>query len=634
MCGISGYYLKDHFSIESIHKMIRAQIHRGPDFSDFWTNNLNLVLGHNRLSIQDLSNNANQPMVSANKNVIVFNGEIYNHKEVRDLYLKKYNFRSSGDTATLLSLIENKGIHETLNIINGMFAFCYFDKNKNLLFLARDCFGEKPIYYGWLKKSFVFSSELSAIKKHHLFEKKINHKSVSLYLKYGNIPYPFSIYENIYKLEPGTYLRLNLDNNEIKKVKYWDPIKKAKKMISSRIFKNYHENKKIIKKQIVQSVKSKLISDVPIGAFLSSGIDSSLIVSIMQELSSKPINTFTIGFDDSNLNEAQDAKKIADFLNTNHNEYYFNDNDVLNLTTKMSEYYSEPFSDSSQIPTYLISNIASQKVKVCLTGDGGDELFGGYSRYVFADRINNINYSLRNKLIYLEKIFVNYTPDTFYKFLNFILKYKSIHLTRNKLKKLFNILNQNNINSIYDILVSNFTKEEILEIIKIKDSFDINYDFFITDNAKENMMLNDTINYLPNDILTKVDRASMANSLETRLPFLDKELYNSAWSLSINDKIDKNNGKVILKNILAEYLPEKLISNSKKGFAIPIDTWMRNQLSDWAKDMLSKEVINNHNIFEYNYIKKILQNHLNKSENNGNKIWLIANFNSWLLNNQ
>lgn len=634
MCGISGYFSANDFQLNCIHKMIEAQHHRGPDFNDYWTNNKNLVMGHNRLSIQDLSKKANQPMISEKRNVIVFNGEIYNHKIIRNLYLNNINFQSSGDTQTLLRLIEKKGIDFTLKKIDGMFAFCYYDIEKNLLYLARDNFGEKPLYYGFENKNFVFSSELEAIKKTNIFENKINQKSINLYLKYGNIPSPHSIYENIYKLDPGSYLIFNLNSNKLEIFKYWDPLIIAKNAIGNQSSLNIKDAQSVLKDKLVKSVKSKLISDVPIGAFLSSGIDSSLIVSIMQEISSKPINTFTIGFEETNLNEAKDAKKIASFLNTNHEEYYFNENDVSKYATKMSEYYSEPFSDSSQIPTYLISKIASNKVKVCLTGDGGDELFGGYTRYIFADKINNINYSLRRKFSILDKLFINHMPNIFYNFLNILLKGHSIHITRDKLKKLFNILNQKDINAIYDNLISNFQKDEIIDILINNTYFDINSNIFLSDNSKENMMINDTLNYLPNDILTKVDRASMANSLETRLPFLDKEIFDFIWSLKIDYKINSSNGKIILKNILSDYIPNNLIKRSKKGFAVPVDNWIRNSLHDWTNDMLSKETIQKYNLFDYEQVSNILQNHLTFKENNGNKIWLLANFNSWMINNK
>jgi asparagine synthase (glutamine-hydrolysing) len=633
MCGILGYFNPQDKNNFDLNHMLSAQHHRGPDENGFWKNSEGLVLGHNRLSIQDLSSKASQPMESKKNNILVYNGEIYNHKELRKLFFNNQNFNSTGDTETLLRMIEKIGIDKTLQKINGMFAFCFYDSENNLLYMARDCFGEKPLYYGFQNNSFVFSSDLAAIKKYSLFENKINNESISLYLKYGNIPYPYSIYKNIFKLEPGKYIIFNLKNKTLQKKTFWNSVKQAELNFKKNQNINFQNSSQILRKKLTESIKSQLVSDVPIGAFLSSGIDSSLIVSIMQEISSKPINTFTIGFENNEFDEAADAKKISNFLGTNHKEYYFNNSDVVNFATNMNSYFSEPFSDSSQIPTYLVSKIASQNVKVCLTGDGGDELFGGYSRYIYINKLSNINFFFRSKIKYLEKIFINYTPSIFYKLINFVFKNNSLNIDKNKIIKLFNILNKKNTNEMFEELISNFSPIEIENMILVDKIINHESLDFAFNSTNEGMMLNDTINYLPNDILTKVDRASMSNSLETRLPFLSKEVYNFAWSLNTNHKYKKNDGKVILRDLLNNFLPKNLISNKKKGFAVPIDNWTRGPLNDWINDMFSKEVISKFNLLDYKSTQRIIKGHYNDRQKYGNKLWLIANLNSWLLRN-
>ena len=532
-------------------------------------------------------------------------------------------------------MLKNQQIDEVLTKIEGMFAFCFLDKNKNKLYLARDRAGEKPVYLYLSDNCFAFSSDLNAIKNNKNNQLTINKSAVSEYLKTQYIPCPLTIYNECYKLPPATYIEINLNYYEFKKVNSFDEFKiqkgiffkkwwtlKFNKNISK--IKNYKEVKNNTRELIKESVKKQLISDVPLGAFLSSGVDSSLIVALMQQINGNT-KTFTIGYENSFLNEANEAKLIASHLSTKHTELIFKSKDLINIVEEMPKVYSEPFADSSQIPTYMVSKLASENVKVALSGDGGDEIFGGYNRYILANKYWSY-YKLLPNII--KKLSIKFSKKMPNNLLRLILK-KYTNNTTKFLEKLDNINNETDyffsmINEWQDInQIINF---EYSDIINKRNEFE-NYDL---DTFEKKMMIFDFNNYLPDDILCKVDRASMFNSLETRAPYLDKDLIEYCFNISNKFLFKNKSSKFILKDILSDYIPKELIIKKKKGFAIPISEWLENDLFEWSNDYLSKEMCMKHNLFNYDTILNL--NKSNKFQNH-NKIWSIIQFNKWYYEN-
>ena len=638
MCGFVGFIdTKKKLSIsenkEIIKNMSYSLKHRGPDYTGFWHNDPNnIFLSHNRLSIQDLSTRGNQPMLTDdNKLLILFNGEIYNHFSLRKELVAStpYKWKSTSDTETLIKCIQIWGLDKTLKKISGMFAFVLFDFQNMKIFLARDRFGEKPLYYGMQNDIFYFSSELKAIVKHPRFEKELNFSSINNYFFYGYIPSPKSIYKNIYKLSPASTVEISISNYKYKISKYWDFQKHC------QLIKNQHHEDSIIsqniKELLTKSVKEKLISDVPVGCFLSGGSDSSVIAALMQDVSERKIQTFNVGFDEVNFDESIKAQKISKILGTNHHEITLNSKKCYDLIPKLKDIFCEPFADSSQIPTLLISEFAKKHVSVVLSGDAGDEIFGGYNRYLYSEyyfpKIKNIPNPLK-KII--SNILLRIPSKNFNFILNLINKFPIFNVDNREfgenIHKIAKIININRKSDLYGHFVGIFKESESILKMSYPESNIINFE---NTSDTENMVFNDLSNYLPEDILCKVDRSSMNYSLESRMPFLDLDLFKYAMSLPINKKIKKNTTKFPLKNILSEYLPKNLIYSSKKGFSIPVDQWLRKELKDWCFDTLMSSKSKNSEILNINNIKKILDDHMSHKQNNGKKIWTLLMFQDW-----
>ena len=649
MCGILGLVHNSNFKIsnENFKFINNVNINRGPDNQDIYeyqTNKFNIKLGHTRLSIQDLSKFANQPMESnSGRFVISFNGEIYNHFELRTLINEKVIFKTSSDTETLLGLIENLNFEKTLDLIEGMFAFILLDRKFNKLYIARDVSGEKPLYIGLLTNLIYLSSDLKGIKYINEFNKEINIASIQQFLEFNYIPNPKTIYNSVFKLPPSSYMVFDLNKFTTKKIdkfqslideegvffkKWWKLDKKAK---INNI--NFYEAKTLIKETLSKSVKNQMISDVPVGAFLSGGIDSSMIVSLMSKHKSN-VNTFTIGYEDQIFDESSHAKKIANYLGTNHENYKFSSYEVIDFIKENNYVFSEPFADSSQLPTLLVSKIAKQNVKVALTGDGGDELFGGYNRYIYA---NNYWRKIRYIRKFLQIDFVNNlmrnNPKFFIFFINLLTK---LNLNSLKYEKIINkIKNLNNEFSYYLSMIKEWRSDDQIMSIPFDNILDenISYNFSLNNLCfEEKMMISDFETYLTDDILCKVDRCSMNYGLETRAPFLNKKLIETAFKLPLDFKIKKFNSKIIIKSILNDFIPEKLYDRPKMGFGIPIGELLRTELKDWAFDILSRNNCNKHNFFNYDIVHKILKNHLTFKENNEFKIWSLIQFNLWYEN--
>lgn len=651
MCGFAGIINnKSSDFIENkiiLKNMTNSLNHRGPDSDGYWCNEKqNIYLGHKRLSIVDLTQHGSQPMKSINEKLtIVFNGEIYNHNDLRRELKDNYNkiFRGTSDTETLIEAIKEWGVKETLKKINGMFAFGLYNSENNTFILARDIVGEKPLYYSKIMNeknySVVFGSEIKIFNFFPFFNKKINLEAVNYQQLYKYIPNPISIYENVYKVNPGSYIEIDLNDLSFKETKYWN-IDQSIASSKENLFKvSEDDNLNIIENSINESVNEQLLGDVEIGAFLSGGIDSSLVTAIAQKNSVKKIKTFTVGFENSEFNEAENAKNIANYLKTDHNEIYLNAQDLINTVPKINDIYDEPFSDSSQIPTFLISKFASNKVKVCLSGDGGDELFAGYNRYYVTKKswkfITTLPYFLR---FFVSKILLSIPPHNWDKILSkiefLIPKYKKFIHYGDKIHKGAECLNAKNIMDLYYILISDLKynyqdcilnfKFKHMELPKLENN---------NLNSVEYLMRNDFINYLPNDILTKVDRAAMSNSLETRMPFLSKNIITNSWRTPYSLKFKNNQSKYILKNILYKYIPKNMIENKKKGFSIPLADWLRGDLRSWAEDYISKNSIEKFGIFDYKKTQDLWHNHLSFKQNNHSQIWNILVTQTWLEKN-
>ena len=640
MCGISGIYSKSN-DLENILKKFNESLSkRGPDNSAIFIENKNFFgMAHTRLSILDLSNRGNQPMHDHSGDwVISFNGEIYNHLKIREYlsekYNKKINWKSNSDTETILIANQMLGFENTLKLLEGMFAFALYNKVRNILYLARDRIGEKPLYYYHNEGKFIFGSDISIFKKIDQINLSINYNVFSDYLRKGYVKSPYSIYKFIFKLNPGHYLEVKDNFSSLKKKCYWN----IKNLITNKLYvrqnsnKNLTEEKNDLKKILEETVLKQTISDVQIGSFLSGGIDSSLITSILQRNSSKKIKTFTVGFKDKNFDESIQAQKISNHLGTHHHEFFFKDNDVIDFVDNLNNIYSEPFADSSQIPTYLISKLMYKEAKVILSGDGGDEFYGGYNRYLYLNLIKffskNLPVKIKKNLNIILRLLPNSNIDKYLAFLN-------IKNFRSKLSKFINFIDTENDNELYEKMTSLsvgnsfFLKKNNID----KNSFFKTKELIDELETEENFMYFDQIDYLPNDVLCKVDRATMHNSVESRAPFLDHKLIEKSWQIPIRHKIRGNNGKFILKEILKDYLPDKLILKSKAGFAVPIDDLLRTKLKPWA-DQILQNPNNRIDIINYDNVKLIWDQHKKNNVNEGGMLWSIIILQNWINNHQ
>jgi asparagine synthase (glutamine-hydrolysing) len=646
MCGICGFIdLKnsnDNASI--IRDMNNTLSHRGPDAEGIWSKkDKGIYFGHKRLSILDLSANGSQPFTSSSgRFTIIFNGEIYNFKELKKSV--NIDWKSSSDTEVLIESIESIGLDKTLDKAKGMFAFALWDNKKNELTLCRDRIGEKPLYYGLQNNTLFFASELKALKEHPNFKKEIDLNSLSKFFTYGYIPAPFSIYKDINKLLPGTYLKINHDQllkgefDNISPTEYWS-FNERYHHLKNRS-KNLKENEIIDKLDslIHNSVDMQMISDVPIGVFLSGGIDSSLIASVMQSKSQKPINTFTIGFDNKEHNEAIYAKEISNFLKTNHHELYCSKNDILDTVTKISSIYDEPFSDSSQIPTYLLCQLAKKNVTVSLSGDGGDELFYGYMRYGFTQELwNKIKFipsPLRKVIAKLIYVTPKSTLNHLFFWVRFVVKsYQNNHKSIGVLlKRSYKLLESRSDERLYRTLLSQWIEPHSF-VLDSPNNISTYAELNSLESRKEglpnHMMSFDALSYLPDDILVKVDRAAMGVSLETRVPLLDKDVIE--FSMTIPHEVKGKNGKKwILKKVLDKYLPNELTDRPKMGFGVPLQDWIRSDLKDWSANLLDESKIKNQGYLDHKDITKKFNQHLSGTHDWHAHLWEVLMFQQWL----
>lgn len=624
MCGIAGFCNFDGDRKRNIEKMKDRMFHRGPDAGGTYVSeDGQVVLGHRRLSIVDLSENGSQPMTShSGRFVIAYNGEIYNYKKIakRLLEEKKVSaFRGTSDTEVLLEAFEAYGVKEAISMCKGMFAIALYDKKDHCLYLLRDRIGEKPLYYGTVGRSFAFASDIGCLTVMDGFDNPINTAVLDIYFVHGYIPAPYSVYENIYKLEPGTMAKIKLpfnkSNDKVAIEPYWSIKDVAKKGQDHLFTGTQEEAADELERLLKEAISEQMVADVPVGAFLSAGIDSSTVVALMQSLHKGKVKSFTIGMEEEGYNEAVYAKEIAKHLGTEHTELYITEADARAVVPKLSGMFGEPFADSSQIPTYLVSKMTREHVTVSLSGDGGDELFCGYTSYASVERIWNkmkgIPYLLRKPCSEI----VLHSP----------LVKKPIYRIKGKLLQA---------KGPSDLYICSYETDPLTKKISLDDrvcSYKYSeYDPKFLRETNHNIMLMDMLMYHPDDILVKVDRAAMAVSLETRVPMLDRDVVEFAWTLPIDYLREGKIGKKVLRDVLYRYVPREMMERPKKGFSIPIEKWLlTGELRDWAESLLDRKTIEQQGILNADVVRRIWTDFTDKGEWRI-QIWYILMFQAFM----
>jgi asparagine synthase (glutamine-hydrolysing) len=682
MCGITGFWevpIRSKGELNDVvRRMASAIAHRGPDNTGVWSDpKAGIVLGHQRLSIIDLSSAGHQPMISSSgRFVIVFNGEIYNHLELRTeldsssnssshlgLVGAKLKWRGHSDTETLLAGFERWGVAATLVKTVGMFSIVLWDVKKRTLHLARDRFGEKPLYYGWTASrsgnAFVFGSELKAMRAFPDFVNPVCRGALAQYMRFMYVPAPRSIYQGIYKLEPGCLISIEgtapmvapsqplrppavYENLTLKR---WWTLANVVQLGARNPITNQIDAINALEQHLSRAVKLQSLADVPLGAFLSGGIDSSAIVALMQQQASSPVKTFTVGFEESGFDESPYARSVAKHLGTDHTELFVKATEAQDVIAKLPSIYDEPFADSSQIPTYLVCHTARKQVKVALSGDAGDELFGGYNRYFWGPRIWNklawLPFPLRQTL----GAAISAVPvagwDALTLPLNALVpKGQGILNAGDKAHKLAARLSGvRDLDELYKSLVSEW--QDPAHVVRGENGSSVlEPSSLLCDalpkagltsaiNSPLRMMYRDSMTYLPDDILCKVDRAAMASSLETRVPFLDHRVVELAWKLPLGMKITNGEGKWLLRQVLYRHVPRELIERPKAGFGIPIGQWLRGSLRPWAENLLDQNRLNVESYFNPEPIRKKWVEHLSGRRDHTASLWAVLMFQAW-----
>lgn len=647
MCGISGFLdtsrrCGTHEHQRTVLKMVNTLHHRGPDDVGAWADaEPGIALGHRRLSIVDLSPEGHQPMHSVcGRYVISFNGEVYNFQELRrELEQLGYTFRGHSDTEVMLSCISQWGVLQAVKRFRGMFAFALWDRQERQLHLVRDRIGEKPLYYGWMGKAFVFGSELKALRAHPGFSMEVDREALTLFLRHANIPAPYSIYKGISKVLPGTIVTIDHGNARRPPTvtPYWSVQAAVERGLAEPFTGSETEAVAYLDELLKDAVKHQMVADVPLGAFLSGGVDSSMIVALMQAQTERPVQTFTVGFHEAAFNEAEHAKAVARHLGTAHTELYVTPEETMAVIPKLPSLYDEPFADQSQVPTFLISELARRDVTVVLSGDAGDELFGGYERYV-------LGYSIWNKIGWMPEMAkkpvahgLRMLPaqswNNVFRMLGPLLpKFLRYRNPGEKFHKLAQMLTAGGVDGLYGLMSSHWTDPSSV-VIGGSEPVTV-----LTDpshrmprlHPQERMMYVDTMSYLPNEILVKVDRASMGVSLESRVPFLDHRIVEFAWQIPLEMKIRDGRGKWLLRQLLYKYVPQALIDRPKMGFGVPIDNWLRGPLREWAEDLLGEKRLKDQGFFHADPIRQKWSEHLSGTSNWQYDLWDVLMFQAWL----
>jgi asparagine synthase (glutamine-hydrolysing) len=646
MCGITGFIERScQRDVDTLHAIGQTMAdtlkHRGPDDAGTWVDEeAGVTLGHRRLSILDLSAAGRQPMASASgRYVIVYNGEVYNFRELRaELEHLGHRFHGHSDTEILLAAISQWDVTGALERVNGMFAFALWDRRERNLVLARDRVGKKPLYFGWSGPTFLFSSELKAFQAYPGFAPEIDRNALGLLVQYGWIPSPYSIFKGIRKLPAGTFLAVSSENPQENKSPraYWSARKVMEQGEQNPFSGSFDEAANELEVLLSDAVEKRMIADVSLGALLSGGIDSTMIVSLMQSLSPRPVKTFSIGFVESKANEAEYAKQIAKHLGTDHTELYVSGADSLQIIPQLPTLYDEPFADPSQIPTFIVSRLARSEVTVALSGDGGDELFAGYNEYGRSlyhwNRVRHLPRSLRQSLAgllsaveyhgwnALQPIMSN-PPGRFsgWRKIGARLAKKASRLRAESPIHLFSRLNARCDSGSEFVMGAEPASTPLTDAANWPN---------LSDPLQAMMYLN-FVDYLADDILTKVDRASMAVSLEVRCPLLDQRIVEFAWRLPLAMRVDKTGGKRILKKVLERYVPRDLTERKKKGFGIPLADWLRGPLRGWTEGLLDPGRLAREGFFKADEVRRLWRQHLGGWRNHANLLWNIVMFQAW-----
>jgi len=645
MCGLCGFIeagVTSDAAYERLEDMTSTIVHRGPNDGGTWFDGRSGVgLGSRRLAIIDLSPEGHQPMRSASgRFVMAYNGEIYNFLQLRDeLVAKRHKFRGRSDTEVLLASMEEWGVREALKRTNGMFGLAVYDTRDRALYLARDRVGEKPLYYGQAGRSFLFGSELKALRAHPGFCGEISRSALTMYLRYQYVPAPFTIYENIRKLTPGTLLKIDVTEDAPivhAPEAYWSAREVVSRARSQGFVGALDEATDVLAARLREAVRIRMISDVPIGAFLSGGIDSSAIVALMQDEARVPVRTFTIGFNEEDYDEAPYARRVAEHLGSDHTELYVTPDEARDVIPLLPEIYDEPFSDSSQIPTWLVSRLARQHVTVALTGDAGDELFGGYGRYPLVRdnwaRIARFPESVRRAGGAAARLAIKAHAQGAVGMLARVAGRRSRSMGGALLTAAAHIGELTRGEDMYRYAMSLWADPADV-VVGGGEAWNVHTDpdaWPQEQELVERMMFLDLLGYLPDDILVKVDRAAMNLSLETRVPMLDPNVIDFAWSLPPEMKLNGSEGKLILRRLLSRYLPYDLIDRPKMGFGVPIGSWLRGPLREWAEALLDESRLRREGYFNPEPIRRTWQEHIDMRADWKYQLWTILVFQAWL----
>ncbi len=644
MCGFTGFLQVSEWSLEHrqqvVQKMTNCLAHRGPDGHGFWVDeHREFALGHRRLSIQDLSQAGHQPMLSSSgRYVIAYNGEVYNTSILRhelEQGGQSIAWQGHSDTEVILACIESWGLEKAVSRFIGMFAFALWDREEKQLQLVRDRLGIKPLYYGLQRGAFLFGSELKSLRVHPFFQGEINRDALTLYFRHNVIPAPYSIYQNVYKLTPGTILTLSQPSDPPKFTTYWNAWGTLENAQLTPFSGSYADAVEELNTLLLNAVQIRLLSDVPLGAFLSGGIDSSTVVALMQQQSSQPIQTFSIGFAEGEYNEAPFAAAVAKHLGTHHTELSVTPKQALDVIPKLPAIYDEPFADSSQIPTLLVSQLTKQYVTVALSGDGGDELFCGYNRYLWAaplwNQLGRLPKTLRSGMSScLQRLPVERWNQLYNLVESVVPKRWRMQAPGRNAHRLAEILGLPHERALYQGMVSHWNAPTQL-VLNGEEPVTR-----LTQHAQpgcssftEWMMAQDLVTYLPDDILTKVDRASMDVSIEARVPLLDHRVVEFAWSLPLEWKLKNQIGKRILRDVLYRHVPQSLVERPKMGFGVPIDRWLRHDLRDWAENLLDSDKLHRQGFLNPVLIRQKWNEHLSGTTNWQYHLWDVLMWQAW-----
>ena len=640
MCGFAGFIdlarrTPEEILLARAEGMAARLYHRGPDGDGVWTDaGAGLALGHRRLAILDLSSTGYQPMASADgRHVIAYNGEVYNFSELRaELEVEGVAFRGSCDTEVVVEAIAAWGLERALGRMVGMFALALWDKAERVLYLARDRLGIKPLYWGACGGHFLFASEIKALRAHPAWTAGVDLEALATYLRFGYVPSPRSIYTGISKLDPGTFLTLR-EGGEAEIQRYWDLREITSSTCARQGDLDDTEAADQLDDLLRHAVKGRMAADVPLGAFLSGGVDSSTVAAMMQAQSLRPVKTFSIGFTESAFDESGEAAAVARHLGTDHTELMVSPADARAVIPDLPHIYDEPFADASQIPTYLVSQLASRRVSVALSGDGGDEMFAGYNRHRLAagawSRLQRVPPALRGMAASCLRTF----PPRLWDMLFALSPFKLRHvLTGDRMHKLALVLSSANGADLYGRLVSQWPDPESLVIEDAREGERIWDDPELVRDLPDlmaRMRYMDTVGYLPDDILTKLDRASMAVSLEARVPLIDHRVAEFAAGLPPDMLIRDGCGKWLLRQVLHRYVPEKLVTRPKTGFGVPLDSWLRGPLRDWAEGLLSRSRLKEEGFFAPAPVRRAWKEHLSGRRNHQHKLWAVLMFQAW-----